>query len=148
MTRASGILRSTFALLLALVIFGAASPSHAGTGTIRISIVKAGWFIGGSGGSGTLTLHGKTYPLSIGGLSAGLTFGASEAELVGTVYNIHRPSDIEGVYAQGEFGVAVVGGAKVAQLSNSKGVVVAVSGQQVGLEFALDLSGLGIELER
>ena len=27
-------------------------------------------------GTGTLTFHGRTYPLSIGGLSAGLVFGA------------------------------------------------------------------------
>jgi hypothetical protein len=37
----------------------------------------------GSGGSGTLTFRGRRYPLSIGGLSVGLVFGASETHLVG-----------------------------------------------------------------
>ena len=34
--------------------------------------------IGGSAGSGVLTFHGRSYPVSIGGISYGFTFGASE----------------------------------------------------------------------
>ena len=41
-------------------------------------VLKGGWIIGASGGGGTLIFHGRRYPLSIGGLSAGLVFGASE----------------------------------------------------------------------
>ena len=54
------------------------SVAYADSGTIRISVIKGGWFIGASGGSGTLTFHGRRYPLSIGGLSAGPVFGASQ----------------------------------------------------------------------
>ncbi len=70
-----------------IAILGASVPSasYADGGTVRISVLKAGWFIGGSGGRGTLTFHGRRYPLSIGGLSAGLVFGASETYFVGTV---------------------------------------------------------------
>jgi hypothetical protein len=49
---------------------GASSIARADSGTIRISEVKGGWFIGASGGSGTLTFHGQQYRLPIGGLSA------------------------------------------------------------------------------
>ena len=35
--------------------------------TIAFEIFKAGFIVGGSGGSGTLTCQGKTYPLNIGG---------------------------------------------------------------------------------
>jgi hypothetical protein len=59
--------------------------------------LKGGWFIGGSGGSGMLLFHGRRYPLSIGGLSAGLVFGGSVTSLYGHVSNIRRPSDVAGV---------------------------------------------------
>src|SRR6266478_4987186 len=83
-----------------IAILGASVPSasYADSGTIRISVLKAGWFIGGSGGRGTLTFHGRRYPLSVGGLSAGLVFGASETYFVGTVSNIFSPADVAGVY--------------------------------------------------
>ena len=69
------------AVLLALTAFAGAMPSfasHAESGTVSLTIYKAGWIIGGSGGSGTLTFHGRSYPLSVGGISYGFTFGASE----------------------------------------------------------------------
>jgi hypothetical protein len=47
---------------------------------IRFNVVKAGFVIGGSGGSGTLVFHGRYYPLAIGGFSYGFTFGASATD--------------------------------------------------------------------
>ena len=73
------------------------SPAFADSGTVRISVLKGGWIIGASGGSGTLTFHGRQYPLSIGGVSWGLFFGASQTELRGRVSNIRGPSDVAGV---------------------------------------------------
>ena len=78
----------------------------------------------------------------------GATIGASKAELIGEVYNIKNPSDIEGTYTAGQAGVAVAGGSKVAELKNSKGVVLKVKGKQIGLEFALDLSGMQVSLKK
>ena len=62
--------------LIAIVCASASSPTYADGGPIRFSVLKAGWFIGGSGGRGELIFHGRRYPLTIGGLSAGLVFGA------------------------------------------------------------------------
>ena len=138
-----------FAFLAAFVVssFFVANNAHAQTGRIQLEIVKAGFIVGVSGGGGTLYFEGKSYPLSIGGVSLGLTIGASKAELIGTVHNISRPSDIAGTYAAIKAGVAVAGGTKVAEMKNSKGVVLKVKGKQIGLEFALDLSGLQISLK-
>jgi hypothetical protein len=72
----------------------------------------------------------------------------SKAELIGEVYNLKQPSDIEGTYSAVQAGVAVAGGGKVAELKNSKGVVLKVKGKQVGLELALDLSGMGVSLKK
>src|SRR3954466_14085446 len=122
----------TLVIVLA-AIAASISPACADVGTVRISFIKAGWIIGGSVGSGTLTFRGRTYPLSIGGLSYGLTFGGSQTRLVGRVSNIFRPSDIEGVYGAGSAGAALVRGAQAIVLTNQKGALLELSGSQTGL---------------
>jgi hypothetical protein len=131
-----------------IAILGASVPStsYADGGTVRISVLKAGWFIGGSGGRGTLTFHGRRHPLSIGGLSAGLVFGASETHFVGTVSNIFSPADVAGVYGAAGAGAALVAGAGAIVLKNDKGAVLSLSGRQVGLIANVDLSGMAISL--
>jgi hypothetical protein len=122
------------------------SVAHADSGFVRISVIKGGWFIGASGGSGTLTFHGRQYPLSIGGLSAGLVFGASQTYLSGRVSRINRPSDVAGVYGAGGAGAAIGIGAQGIVLTNEKGAVLEMSGRQTGLMVNADLSGLVISL--
>ena len=98
------------AVLAALTLFAGAtlaSQSHADEGYVTLTIYKAGWIIGGSGGGGTLTFRGRTYPLSTGGLDYGLVFGGSKTVLRGRVSNIHRPSDVAGVYGAAGAGLAL-----------------------------------------
>ena len=66
-----GLLVSTAALTMG----GLVRPAQAATGSIYMRIESAGFIIGASGGRGTLTFRGQSYPLSIGGVSAGLTVG-------------------------------------------------------------------------
>jgi lipid-binding SYLF domain-containing protein len=139
-------LRTGLIGLVAIVCVGVSSSTYADGGVIRFSVLKAGWFIGGSGGRGTLTFHGQRYPLTIGGLSAGLVFGASETHFVGTVSNIFRPSDVAGVYGAAGAGAALVAGGGVIVLKNEKGAVLSLSGRQVGLIANLDLSGMAVTL--
>lgn len=142
--RLSHQLRAGLIALIAVV--GVSSAAMAESGTVRIQVLKAGWFIGGSGGSGTLTFRGRVYPLSIGGLSAGLVFGASETNFVGRVSHIDRPSDVAGIYGAGGAGAAIGAGARVIVLSNEKGAVLQLSGREIGLMANADLSGLAISL--
>jgi hypothetical protein len=139
-------LRITFVALV--VTLAASAPALAETCSIRIQFVKAGWVIGGTAGSGTLTCQGRSYPLSIGGLSYGFTFGVSSVNLRGTARNVRRPSDIEGVYGAGSAGAAIVRGPQAAVLSNQKGVVLEVAGAQSGVIVNLDLSGMAVSLKR
>ena len=135
--------------LIAVMAVAAASVSsvaRADSGTIRISVLKGGWFLGASGGSGTLFFHGHRYPLSIGGIDAGLVFGASHTYLSGRVSNIFSPSDVAGVYGAGGAGAAVGVGVRAIVLTNGKGAVLDLSGHQTGLMFNADLSGLAISL--
>jgi hypothetical protein len=135
-----------FALTAALAGLGLSSAAHADGGTISFRVLKAGWFVGGSGGSGTLVFHGQRYPISIGGLSAGLVFGASETYFRGTVSHIRGPADVAGVYGAAGAGAAVGAGAQAIVLRNEKGALLQLTGRQVGLQINLDLSGLSISV--
>jgi hypothetical protein len=131
---------------MALLGASLSTAAWADSGTIRISVLKGGWFIGASGGSGTLTFRGRQYPLSIGGLDAGLVFGASQTYLSGRVTNIRRASDVAGVYGAGGAGAAIGVGARAIVLTNEKGAVLQLSGRQTGLMLNADFSGLAISL--
>ena len=135
--------------LLALTTFAFTTLStvcHAESGTVTLTIWKAGWIIGGSGGGGVLYFRGRAYPLSTGGLDYGLVFGGSNTALHGTVSNIYRPSDVAGVYGAAGAGLAIGGGARAIVLTNQKGAVLELSGRQVGLMANADLSGLAITM--
>jgi hypothetical protein len=135
------------ALAALLTFIGSTTASYADSGYVSLTIYKAGWVIGGSGGSGTLSFRGKTYGLSVGGLDYGLVFGGSKTELHGKVSNIDKPSDVAGVYGAAGAGLALGAGARAIVLTNQKGAVLELSGKQVGLIANLDLSGLAITLD-
>ena len=145
--RISSALRAGLVAFVALTGAGVSSAALADSGSIRISVLKGGWVIGASGGSGTLTFKGRNYPLSIGGMSAGFVFGASQTHLSGRVSNIRSPGDVAGVYGAAGAGLAVGGGARAIVLRNEKGAVLELSGRQVGLMANADLSGLAITLK-
>jgi hypothetical protein len=136
------------AVLIALTAAGTglATAAYADSGSIRFNVIKAGFVIGGSVGGGTLVFHGRRYPLSIGGVSYGFTFGGSATDFVGSVTNIRRPSDVNGVYAAAGAGIAVGAGAGGIVLTNQNGAVLTLSGRQAGLIVAADLNGLVISL--
>ena len=136
---------ATRVVMIALVaFFGLSSASYADEGTVTLTIYKAGWIIGGSGGGGSLYFQGKSYPLSTGGIDYGLVFGGSKTVLHGRVSNIWSPSDVAGVYSAAGAGLAVGAGARAIVLTNQKGAVLELTGRQVGLLANLDLSGLAI----
>jgi hypothetical protein len=132
---------------VALSSVALSSVALADEGSIALTIYKAGWIIGGSGGSGTLNFRGRRYGLSTGGLDYGLVFGGSKTVLRGRVSNINRPSDVAGVYGAAGAGLAIGRGARAIVLSNQKGAVLELSGQQTGLMANADLSGLAITLK-
>jgi hypothetical protein len=138
--------RTLAALGAALILAIGADIAHADSGSIRLTVVKGGWILGAHGGSGVLTFRGRRYPLSVGGLDAGLVFGLSKTELRGRVRNIRFPSDVAGVYGAGGAGAALGVGARVIALTNDKGAVLELQGRQIGLIANLDLSGLVISL--
>ena len=140
--------RSKIVLLAvaALIAVGLSNTAEAASGHVRFAVYKAGFFVGGSGGKGTLTFNGRRYPITIGGISAGFVFGASKTYFDGTVRHIRRPRDVEGVYGAAGGGGALGVGARTIVLRNEKGAVLTLTGRQVGLQINADLSGMSISL--
>ena len=125
---------------------GASTAAHADSGTIRISVVKGGWVIGGSG-------RQRRAGLPRPALSAvdrrhelwpHLRRIADQSGRQRDQYS--PPSDVAGVYGAAGAGLAVGGGAQAIVLRNEKGAMLTLSGRQVGLIASADLSGLAIAL--
>jgi len=139
--------RSVAVAIIAAAGVSVASAAHADSGTIRFAVYKAAFFVGGSGGEGTLTFHGRRYPISVGGISGGLAFGASKTYFQGTVRHIRRVRDVTGVYGAAGGGAALGKGAQVIVMTNDKGAQLELSGRQVGLQINADLSGMSIAVK-
>jgi hypothetical protein len=146
MPAARTIRSALIAWVAAVVLAGSSAPADAGTGTLRIRFAKAGLFVGAGAATGTLHFHGRTYPLSIRGVSVG-TIGVALTRLTGHAHNLRYAGDIVGTYSAVSAGIAVVGGAKVARLRNSNGVVyLQLEGPQAGLELSIAAAGMTISL--
>jgi hypothetical protein len=139
--------RSVSLAVIAAAGVSFASAAHADTGTIRFAVYKAAFFVGGSGGEGTLTFHGRRYPVSVGAVSGGFAFGVSKTYFHGTVRHIRRARDVTGVYAAAGGGGALGKGAQVIIMRNEKGAELELSGKQVGLQVNADLSGMSITVK-
>jgi len=139
--------RSAAVAAIAAAGIGLAGAAHADSGSIRFSVYKAAFFVGGSGGEGTLSFHGRRYPVSIGGISGGLAFGASKTYFHGRVSHIRRVSDVTGVYGAVGGGGTIGRGAQVIVMTNGKGAQLELTGKQIGLQVNADLSGLAITVK-
>ena len=136
------------ALIALITVVGVSFQSaYAESGQVTLTVYKAGWIIGGSGGSGRLSFHGRTYRLGAGGIDYGLVFGGSKTVLNGRVSHIRRASDVEGVYGAAGAGLAVVRGVRSIVLTNQKGAVLELSGRQIGLMVTIDLCGLALTIK-
>jgi lipid-binding SYLF domain-containing protein len=122
------------------------SRAEAATGSVILRIASAGFIVGVTGGSGSLSFEGRQYPLTIGGISAGALIGASATDLVGVARHLRQPGDIAGVYSAVGAGLSIAGGRSTARLTNANGVVLQLHGRQVGFSFSIDLSGMTISL--
>jgi hypothetical protein len=126
---------------------GLATPSYAITGSVRVTVAKAGLVVGAGAGRGTLTFRHRNYPFTVRGLGLGLTAGASINRLVGRADYINELSDFSGTYSAVGGGVALAGGIGRVQLKNDKGVIITLQGAKAGLELSANLSTVVIMLD-
>lgn len=142
----SSALRATFAAAVLLTGMGFASAAQAETCSISFTVLKAGFVIGGQGGSGAMRCGNRTYRIGIGGLSYGFMIGASETRFRGTATFRGSPRSVAGVYGAGGAGAAIGRGAQAIVLANQNGAVLALTGYQRGLQINADLSGLALTM--
>jgi len=142
----SSALRATFATAALLTGIGFASAVQAETCSISFTVIKAGFVVGGQGGSGALRCANRTYRIAIGGLSYGFMIGASETRFRGTATFNGSPRSVAGVYGAGGAGAAIGRGAQAIVLANQNGAVLALTGYQRGLQINADLSGLALSM--
>ena len=124
-----------------------AMPSQAITGSVRVTVAKAGFLVGGGGGRGTLTFRHRNYPFTVQGLSLGITAGASVNKLVGRADYINELSDFSGTYSVVGAGGALLGGVGAVQLRNAKGVTITLKGPKAGLEVSANITKVVITLD-
>src|SRR6266436_10273776 len=136
---------SGMALMALAVAIGVTTPSHAISGTVRVTVAKAGFIVGAGGGKGVLTFRHRNYPFTVQGLSLGLTAGASINKLVGRAEYINELSDFAGTYSVVGAGVALVGGVGGVQLRNGKGVTITLQGPKGGLEVSAKITKVVIK---
>jgi hypothetical protein len=141
--------RSSWIAVMALTAaVGVTAPSHAITGTVRVTIAKAGFIVGAGGGKGVLTFRHRNYPFTVQGLSLGLTAGASINKLVGRADYINELSDFSGTYSVVGAGGALVGGVGGVQLRNDKGVTLTLQGPKAGVELSANVTKVVITLDQ
>jgi hypothetical protein len=102
---------------LVQVRFAAAQTVPSGTIELSGGSVAAG--IGYTWGTGKLIYDGKVYSLKVDGLSI-VQVGVSSYTASGTVYDLTKLSDINGIYTAVSAGVAVAGGASATGWPESK----------------------------
>jgi hypothetical protein len=129
------------------VSIGLTTTSHAITGTVRVTVAKAGLVVGAGAGRGTLTFRHRNYPFTVQGLSLGVTAGVSINRLVGRADYINELSDFTGTYTVAGGGVALIGGVSGVQLKNDKGVIITLQGPKAGLELSANISTVVVILD-
>jgi hypothetical protein len=116
------------------------------TGSIHLTVVKAGFIVSTGSGTGTLDYQGRTYRPSVSSFGFG-TIGVSGGELVGTAHNLRTAADIAGTYKAAAAGLTVGAGGQVARFQNANGVILELVGAQLGLAVSLGSAGMTIALQ-
>src|SRR5208337_2562890 len=133
----------------ALALFVASAyADKAPDGTVEFSGGSVAAGIGYSWGNGTLTYKGVKYPITVSGLSAGASAGATATTASGSVYNLAKIEDFDGNYTAAGTGATVGGGASVVTMKNQNGVVIDSVSTTQGLKLSLDAGGVKIKVKR
>ena len=108
------------------------------SGSIRIEQVQIAFIGSGNLGGGTLTVGGRQYDFTVGGLGVA----------TGTVYNLRNIEDFDGAYVQGRYGLAIgTISAGELVLGNARGVVLKLEAERTGLALSLGGDAVYIDLD-
>ena len=130
----------------AIILAGTSVDCYSQTGSIHLTLVKAGFIVSTGSGTGTLDYQGRRYRLRVSTFGFG-TMGVSGGALVGTAYNLRTAADIAGTYKAVAAGLTVGAGGQVARFQNANGVILELVGAQLGLAVSLGSAGMTIALQ-
>jgi hypothetical protein len=143
--------RATVGFALGLTLFWAvlpipgfaqSRPPASPSGSVQIHQVQIAFIGSGTAGGGTLYYRGRAYPFELGGLGIG-GIGVSRLDASGSVYNLRRLEDFDGVYGQVRSGWAVGEQGKGQMwLQNAKGVYLRLKAVRRGLALSLGADGM------
>jgi len=122
----------------------AAAADHTATVSIQTTSVAAG--VGVQWGDGIMTYKGKKYSFSLQGLDL-VGVGYAQVSAEGTISNLTKLSDFEGVYAAAEAGAAAGSGPATITMKNPNGVVITLHAVQQGVQLKLAAGGVNIEFK-
>jgi hypothetical protein len=132
--------------ILSAGAFAQSSQPPKPSGSVNIHQVQVAFIGSGALGGGTLYFHGRKYPFKLGGLGIG-GFGVSTLDATGSVYNLRRLQDFEGVYGQARIGWAVGEHGKGDMwLQNPNGVYLRLKARRQGLALSLGADGMVVHL--
>lgn len=116
------------------------------SGSVTISQVQVAFIGSGAVGGGTLHYRGRSYPFKLGGLGIG-GIGISRLDATGSVFNLRRLEDFNGVYGQARTGWAIGQHGKGEMwLQNANGVYLRLKARRQGLSLTLGADGMLIQL--
>src|SRR5918911_473160 len=134
-------------LCLLWVIVSGVAARQVPSGTIALSATSMAAGVGAQWGDGILTLpDGKTYRFTVQGLEVG-GVGVSTLRAQGTVYNLRKVSDLDGLYVAADANVAVGSGPGTQTMRNEHGVIINLASEQQGVKLTLGGQGVRITLK-
>ncbi len=128
-----------FSLSLVSVMVSAAEEKP--DGTLEFVANSAALGVGFSWGNGTLTYHGKVYPIQAKGFALG-SVGFSSVMGKGKVYNLKNLSDFDGTYAGAGANLTILAGGGDVVLKNAKGVELRLSTDTQGAQISIASGGV------
>jgi hypothetical protein len=133
---------------LAAVLAGSAlADDKKVDGVLKLTEGSVAVGIGWSWGHGTLTYMGKNYKVKVDGVSIG-EVGLTNAKAKGSVYNLKKLEDFNGVYATGGAGATAGKGAGASALTNANGVSILLTSATKGASIKIAAEGMKLEIEK
>ncbi len=115
--------------------------------TIQLETGSFAVGIGFSWGDGHLNYQGKSYPVSVSGLSVG-DVGITSATAAGEVYHLKKLEDFNGTYTAFQAGLALGGGVGASAMKNENGVVIKLIKTSQGFKVALAAAGVKLQIKQ